>query len=214
MATPTFKSLIEKELQGKIRKNSQEALLLSAVKSKKSLLEGTIELRGSEAFDEETLASLDYAADELAEQIIDSILEEEKPTYSRRSKIKVGAVAGLRTQGGQFISALKLRTLLNVTLQKYIKDRMGTEGRLNYVTGRLAASADVTSLEEATGDGMVSLYFTYMTYPYATFERGGKQYRPGREPSELIDLAINDALADILNTSSLKRIDTVFGGSI
>ena len=47
----TFKQLIEKELAGKIKNNSQEAMLLTAVKGKKELLQGTIELRGNEAFD-------------------------------------------------------------------------------------------------------------------------------------------------------------------
>lgn len=211
----TFKQLIEKELAGKIKNNSQEAMLLIAVRGKKELLQGTIELRGNEAFDEETLASLDYAADELAEQIIDEMLEDGDPKRaSLRERIKVGSVSGLRTKGGQFIAALKLRSLLNIVLQKYIKERMGQAGRLNYQTGRLANSAEVESLADVPGSDKVSLMFSYMTYPYATFEEGGRQHAAGREPSDLIDIAIQDALEDILNNSSLKRIETVFGGSL
>jgi len=213
MAT-TFRQLIQKELQGKIKANSQDALLLSELKTKKGLLQGTIELRGTQAFDDETFDALDVAAEELAERLIDEILAEGDGRTQRTSgKVKVGSIAGLRTKRGTIISALKLKTLLNVVLQKYIRELMGTGTRLVYRTGRLANSAEVSSLEEESGSDRVSLYFSYMVYPYATFEKGGKQFSPGRPPSELIDEALSDALEDILNTSSYKRITTVFGGS-
>ena len=206
----TFKDLVEKELRGQLRENSQEATLLTKIRSKALSLNATITLRASEYLGEESLDAIDTAADELVEAMIDDMLNDVEESSTRSGKIRVDKIRGLRTKSGAFISALNLRRLLQITLHDYVKSLMGTEDRLVYRTGRLAHSADILSIEERNGLG--SLYFTYMLYPYSTFEPGGKQYKPGRPPSELIDDAINKALADILHPDSLNKFVVKFSG--
>lgn len=215
----TFKDLLQKELRGRVKEGSQDAQILTAIKNKKAGLEGVINLRGEDFLNEETIISAESAADDLLDSLVEDMLDGivEEGTKRRgangrfaKAKVKVPKITGLRTKRGSFISALNLTRLLQLTLQRYIKQLMGTDGRLNYVTGRLAASANITELTESNGVG--SLYFSYMVYPYATFEKGGKQYKPKRPPSELIDDAINLALNEILNKESAQRFIVRFGG--
>ena len=64
---------------------------------------------------------------------------------------------------------------------------------LNYRTGRLAASAKVTTLSESR-QGMITAFYSYMKYPYATFSAGppvGRQSVPRtRDPKLLISSSI------------------------
>ncbi len=63
--------------------------------------------------------------------------------------------------------------------------------RLNYRTGRFAKSAKVTAITPS--DQLLTTYYTYMKYPYATFAPGGKQYRgDGRDPELLINMTIRE----------------------
>lgn len=173
-------------------------------------MNATISLRASEYLSEETLEAAEDAADVLIDQMIDDLLNEGVKDTTRNSRVKVGRIRGIRTRSGSFISAINLHRLLQISLHDYVKDLMGDGTRLNYVTGRLAHSADILSLEEV-GD-TISLMFSYMIYPYATFEKGGRQYKPGRDPSELIDAAIDKALADLIHPDSLNRFVISFSG--
>ena len=104
----------------------------------------------------------------------------------------------LRTQQGRFTSLASLQTLLNLALAQQIQRNMGTgtsRNVLNYRSGRLAESARVTSMSQSR-EGMLTAYYTYMKYPYATFSQGGVQSSPpSRDPKLLISKSIREVLA-------------------
>ena len=86
--------------------------------------------------------------------------------------------------------------LINSQLQDVVSANMGDGNRrdiLNYRTGRLAASAKVTTLSESR-QGMITAFYSYMKYPYATFSGGppvGRQSVPrSRDPKLLISTSI------------------------
>lgn len=66
---------------------------------------------------------------------------------------------------------------------------------LNYRTGRLAESAKVERLSQGRS-GMITAYYTYMKYPYATFSEGGvQQYPKTRDPKLLITKSIKELMS-------------------
>lgn len=102
-----------------------------------------------------------------------------------------------------FVSLTNLQNLINKNLHNYIQERMGdgnSTSLLNYRTGRLAKSFEVTGISQ-TRDGSLSAFFTYMKYPYATFSRGGVQSEPrSRDPVLLGERAIRDIATEIIGT--------------
>lgn len=205
----TFKALLEKELRGKIRKNSQDAQLLAAVKQKRLGLQGTISARADEYIPDAAVGSIEEAADALIDQWIDDLLDGDLNDSSKSSKAKIPKIRGIQTKRGQFISALNLKRLLQLTLYNHVKNKMDSSSEtLNWQTGRLAHSARVTSMEEDSGDD-ISLYFSYMLYPYETFEEWGS-HKVTKPPSELIDSAIDEALRQMLMPRSYERFTIHF----
>ena len=105
-------------------------------------------------------------------------------------------------------SLASLQTLLNLALAQQIQRNMGTgdsKNILNYRTGRLAESAQVTSMSQSRA-GMLSAYYTYMKYPYQTFEPGYAQGTPAsRDPKLLIAKSIRE----ILSTQVKNRLRAV-----
>ena len=209
----TFKDLMQAELQGKVKKNSQMATLITAVKDKAYNLQATIEMRGSDFLTEDTVAAAERAADQMVESLIDDMLADISNDGTRTTGIKVDKIPGLRTKRGTYIGTDTLARILQISLQRYIKELSGTDGRLNYVTGRLAASANIESITESeTSEGKVSLMFTYMLAPYYhAFEPGGHMYKEGRSPSDHIDGAITQALDELLAPESASRFINRFG---
>ena len=102
-----------------------------------------------------------------------------------------------------YVSLTNLQNILNSYIAEYIKKNMGDGSRddiLNYRTGRLAKSFEVTGISQ-TRNGALSAFFTYMKYPYATFSRGGvQQYPITRDPKLLGEKAIRDIATNILKT--------------
>jgi hypothetical protein len=66
-----------------------------------------------------------------------------------------------------------------------IKDNM-QRPNLHYQSGRFAKSVKVEGITRAR-DGALTAFLSYMRYPYATFEAGGKQGHKGYYPSRLIN---------------------------
>lgn len=208
-----FKQLVEKELKGKLRQGSQEALLLEQVRLKQGELAASLELRAEQGTTPEDLKGFEDATDTYIDSYIDNLLEQADLTSRSKSKIKLGALHPLRDSRGRFISVFNLARLLNVVLYKYVKALMGTGGKLVYRTGRLANSAEITEISPVDDDRVSgSIYFTYMLAPYSTFELGGKQGSSLRAPSTLIDEAIEDALRDLLSPESVDRLRVIFEG--
>lgn len=90
---------------------------------------------------------------------------------------------------------VSLQNLINSLLHEQIRQNMGDGNRrdvLNYRTGRFAESARVEQLTQGRS-GMITAYYTYMKYPYATFSTGGEQEFPrSRDPKLLISQSIRE----------------------
>ena len=108
---------------------------------------------------------------------------------------KITRTAPLRNlQGGSF-SLTNLQLILNSQLQDVVSANMGdgnSRNILNYRTGRFAESVQVERLSESRS-GMLTIFYTYMKNPYATFSVGGRQQNPSsRDPKLLIAKSIRD----------------------
>ena len=114
----------------------------------------------------------------------------------------------LRSPKGQFTSLTNLQTLINRALNEQISKNMGDGTRsdiLNYRTGRFAASAAVQRITQSR-EGMLTAFYTYMKYPYQTFEPGFKQGSPAsRNPKLIISKSIRE-LATTLVTNKLRAV--------
>ena len=92
-------------------------------------------------------------------------------------------------------SLSRLQALLDTSLVERIKQNMGNGNRrdiLNLRSGRFAESAKVERLSMSR-QGMITAFYTYMKYPYATFSEGGKQQYPRtRDPKSLISKSIRE----------------------
>ncbi len=108
----------------------------------------------------------------------------------------------LRDLQGKFYSATLLKELINSQLQHVVSANMGNEpypgGQrkiLNYRTGRFAASVEAVKLTTSK-EGMITAFYDYMKYPYATFSKGGAQEHPAsRDPKLLIAKSIREIAA-------------------
>lgn len=107
----------------------------------------------------------------------------------------------LRNLRGHFTSLASLQTLLNQALSEQIRKNMGTGNEtriLNYRTGRFASSAKVEKMSQSR-EGMLTAFYTYMKYPYATFSEGGLQQNPrSRDPKLLISKSIREIGASLV----------------
>lgn len=99
---------------------------------------------------------------------------------------------------GKSTSLAGLQQILDTSLAEKIRQNMGTGAStniLNYRTGRLAESAKVERLSQGRS-GMLTAYYTYMKYPYATFSEGGvQQYPKTRDPKLLITKSIKELMS-------------------
>lgn len=90
---------------------------------------------------------------------------------------------------------------INSNILEQVKRNMGTGNRadiLNYRTGRFAESVKVEKLSESR-QGMITAFYSYMKYPYATFSRGGRQEIPrSRDPKLLISKSIREIAATLV----------------
>ena len=97
-----------------------------------------------------------------------------------------------------FYSLTSLQQLINDSLQHVIAANMGDGDQnriLNYRTGRFAASAQVERMSKSRA-GMITAFYSYMKYPYQTFEPGFRQGSPAtRDPKLLIAKSIREIAA-------------------
>lgn len=95
-------------------------------------------------------------------------------------------------------SLVSLFSLLNANLVEKVKENMGKGNRrdiLNLRTGRFAESAKIERISESRA-GMISVFYSYMKNPYATFSQGGRQEMPrSRDPKLLISKSIREIAA-------------------
>jgi hypothetical protein len=105
-------------------------------------------------------------------------------------------------------SLVRLESLINASLVEKIKQNMGDGSRrdvLNLRSGRLAESAKVERLSESRA-GMLTVFYSYMKNPYATFSEGGRQQSPrSRDPK----LLISKSIREIAETQVSNRLRAV-----
>jgi hypothetical protein len=85
---------------------------------------------------------------------------------------------------------LALIAEFNRRLPDAIAKNMGSPA-LNYRSGRFASSVRVTDIQK-TGKGFPSIGYTYMKYPYQTFEPGYAMGDIERDPRKLIDKTMRE----------------------
>jgi hypothetical protein len=101
-----------------------------------------------------------------------------------------------KSNRGSAQSSVALKELLNAAIDKQVAKNMKLPA-LRYRTGRFANSVQVTDITQ-TPQGYPSIGYTYMKYPYQTFEVGYAQGDPDRDPRKLIDKSIREAAAELL----------------
>lgn len=124
--------------------------------------------------------------------ITDTVVGTKPEVKKVTKKLKVGTkprAALLRDTKGQFTSVTKLENLMRPMLLDTIIKNM-QRPNLRYQTGRFAESVKLNKI--VNKDGALNIFLTYMRYPYATFERGGKQGNKGYYPSRLIDQSVKE----------------------
>ncbi|REK53190.1 MAG: hypothetical protein DWQ49_12100 [Bacteroidetes bacterium] len=126
-----------------------------------------------------------------------------KPKVKAGSAKSYGAVkAGVSRQGTSARTAqpsiasnpLALIHEFNRRLPTAIIENMGEPALVNQ-TGRFAASVRVVDILQ-TPKGFPSIGYTYQKSPYQTFETGGKQGNPDRDPRKLIDRTVREIAAE------------------
>ncbi len=110
----------------------------------------------------------------------------------------------LKSFSGKFQSVTSLKTLLNSRLFGQIRKNMASP-TLNYRTGRFAESVKLKDIQYDNRNNTIVAFLSYMRYPYATFEPGGRQGSIQRSPRLLIDKTIRE-LALELTKARMKTI--------
>lgn len=112
------------------------------------------------------------------------------------------------TDTGRFVSLVSLTELINQKLHDQIRKNMGkgsAKTKLNYRSSRFAKSVQVEYLTKTRNDE-INAFYSYMKYPYQTFEPGFKQGAPeSRDPKKLISKSIREIATSIV-TTRLKAI--------
>jgi hypothetical protein len=142
------------------------------------------------------------------------IVQKTKVTRTRSKvelpKVKPGsaAVPRLNSVTSSVSSLTNLENLLRAAINKTVKDNMGDGSRkdiLNLRSGRLADSVTIERVSRSKA-GMLSVFYNYMKYPYATFSLGGKQGTPkSRDPK----LLISSSIREIAQKSVSNRLRSV-----
>lgn len=88
----------------------------------------------------------------------------------------------------------ELLNALNKNINATVAKNMGSPA-LNYQTGRFAASVSIEDVYPADSSS-AGVVYTYMKYPYQTFEPGYLQGSRDRDPRVLIDKSIREIAAE------------------
>lgn len=210
-----------KKLEGKLRKEAKAHL--DKILANTDAIDKIIASPGSKAIPEHlgylieaTLKGLKIQEEFSSAKVADSIIKNTRPKPSSTKlslkkpslKTKPTKLAPIRNTQGKFTSLASLQTLLNLALAQQIQKNMGTgtsKNVLNYRTGRLAESAQVTGMSQSR-EGMLTAYYTYMKYPYQTFEPGYAQGSPRTRDPKLL---ISKSIREILSTQVKNRLRAV-----
>lgn len=130
--------------------------------------------------------------EQILQESASKVMSTGKKTKGTKKKVVIPGT------GGDFESILKAH--LTATVRK----NMGVNGALVNRTGQFLNSVkSVRVISDAKG--MLTAFYTYMKYPYATFSKGGKQYSKKRDPNVLISKSI----MEIAKEAAIKRLKAV-----
>lgn len=104
--------------------------------------------------------------------------------------------------------------MLNDRLERQIQENMGkggSEQMLNYRTGRFAASAQVTELLSTGRASSIMANVKYLRFPYGVFEKGGKLYKPLRDPAGIFGRSIRQILQEE-KVAEFRRVEVTLNG--
>ena len=116
-----------------------------------------------------------------------------------RKKVRVRTKDAAKTAQ----SPLHLEAMLQALLPQVVASKMGTGGALRYQTGRFANSVEPTQVMVGPRGG-VHVDYTYMKYPYQTFEPGFKQGSTARDPRKIIGESVREIAQSIIGNKFLK----------
>jgi hypothetical protein len=102
----------------------------------------------------------------------------------------------LRSVSGSFQSVTNLQGLIDARLQEVIRKNMAPPA-LTYQTGRFVESVKLNSVQFDNRQNALTAFLSYMKYPYATFEVGGKQGNVDKSPYALIDRSVREIAAQL-----------------
>lgn len=151
------------------------------------------------------IVSESISANNINKTIKNIILSVKKTKSETKNKeqnsITLPPVKLAKNIANQPISLASLQALINSALGERIADNMGTgmrEDILNFQSGRFASTVEVERMS-ASREGMITAFYRYMKYPYATFEPGGRQGLPkSRDPKLLISKSIREIASSIV----------------
>lgn len=130
---------------------------------------------------------------------LSNVISKVKSTVAKSNPRKMPKLRNRQT--GKFSSLLSIQNLINIALKDQIRKNMGTGSRkdiLNYRSGRFAESAKVERVSTSR-EGMITAFYSYMKYPYQTFEPGFRQGSPtSRDPKLLISKSIREIAATLV----------------
>jgi len=128
-----------------------------------------------------------------------------KGNKNTTKKVPVPKLPKLRSLKGTFTSLTSLEVLIRAALPPVLLKNMRRPNLINR-TSRFRDSIELNSLSRSR-DGSITAFLSYMKYPYATFEKGGKQGQKGYYPTRLIDHSVRE-IASKLVTERLRVVVT------
>ncbi len=102
----------------------------------------------------------------------------------------------LRNIKGQYASTIQIKELLQPIVTAAVRGNMDSAGYFKTRTDRFTKSVKLEDVIQSQANVIVK--YNYMKYPYEVFESGGSHYRPGREPSSIIEGSIRLAAAKVV----------------
>lgn len=119
-----------------------------------------------------------------------------KTRASRKSKgSRAKAVSPGTPDNKQSLSTLAIYAYIQQRINQQVTDNM-ISPRLNYQTGRFAASVRVVDVLK-TPSGFPSIGYTYQRNPYQVFEVGSRMGTVDRDPRALIEKSIREIAIDL-----------------
>lgn len=143
-------------------------------------------------------------------------------TYDEEIASEDPKKVGIRLINGRFASITNVRGLLEIATKRYMLKAMnpaGSSGILKNRTGRFINSTKLHDPRVDNVNNNVSLYFTYMLYPYQVFDpyyigrtKNTHLASEERNPRKIIGEALLKAARDLL--SAKYKIKIAQGGNL